>query len=117
MYFFLDVERRRVDDEFAPVLFILAAPDELGVKVAVAAFIGDAENLFEFLLLDGLIFGGGDVFAVIGLMGEGFDGLLDGGFLGHVCDPLLSAWLPRLVGLWSNPRLRVGLTRPDIPSG
>ena len=32
----LDVERRRVDDEVAPVLLVLAAPDELRVEVAVA---------------------------------------------------------------------------------
>ena len=32
----LDVERRRVDDEIAPVLLVLAAPDELRVEVAVA---------------------------------------------------------------------------------
>ena len=32
----LDVERRRVNDEIAPVLLILAAPDELRVEVGVA---------------------------------------------------------------------------------
>ena len=40
----LDVERRRVDDEVAPVLLILAAPDELRVEVAVAALVGDADR-------------------------------------------------------------------------
>ena len=33
----LDVERRGVDDEIAPVLLILAAPDQLGIEVGVAA--------------------------------------------------------------------------------
>jgi hypothetical protein len=36
----LDVERRRVDDEVAPVLLILAAPDELRVEVACCAGTG-----------------------------------------------------------------------------
>jgi hypothetical protein len=33
----LDVEGRGLDDEVAPVLLVLAAPDELGVEVAVGA--------------------------------------------------------------------------------
>ncbi|MCY4090409.1 MAG: hypothetical protein OXF62_06285 [Caldilineaceae bacterium] len=40
----LNVERRRVDDEVGPVLQVLAAPDELGVEVAVAALVGDLEG-------------------------------------------------------------------------
>jgi hypothetical protein len=36
MHLFLDVERRGVDDEVAPVLLILAAPDELRVEVGIA---------------------------------------------------------------------------------
>jgi hypothetical protein len=32
----LNVERRGVDDEIAPVLLILATPDELGIEVGVA---------------------------------------------------------------------------------
>ena len=32
---FLDVERRGVDDEIAPVLLILAAPDELRIEVGL----------------------------------------------------------------------------------
>ena len=31
----LDVERRRVDNEIAPVLLILATPHELGIEVSV----------------------------------------------------------------------------------
>ena len=37
MNFLLDVERRRVDDEIAPVLLVLAAPDELRIEVACCA--------------------------------------------------------------------------------
>ena len=36
----LDVEGRRVDDEVGPVLLVLAAPDQLGVQIAVAALVG-----------------------------------------------------------------------------
>jgi hypothetical protein len=49
----LDVERRRVDDEIAPVLLVLAAPDELRVEVAVAALVGDADGvLLSFCITD-----------------------------------------------------------------
>jgi hypothetical protein len=46
--FFLDVKRRGVDDEVAPVLLILATPDELGVEIAVS---GVAEGFGGLLLL------------------------------------------------------------------
>jgi hypothetical protein len=36
----LDVKRRGLDDEVAPVLLVLPAPDALGVEVAVAALVG-----------------------------------------------------------------------------
>ena len=39
MNFFLDVERRRVDDEIAPVLLVLTAPDELRIEVGVAGYL------------------------------------------------------------------------------
>ncbi len=48
MNLFLDVERRRVDDEIAPVLLVLATPNKLGVKVGVA---GIADLLRLLLLL------------------------------------------------------------------
>src|SRR5437879_5488837 len=57
----LDVERRRLDDEVAPVLLILAAPDELRVEIAVAPLVGDAPRLFRLLLDDGLVLRGRDV--------------------------------------------------------
>ena len=45
VHLFLDVERRGVDDEVAPVLLILAAPDELRIEVAVAALVGHADRV------------------------------------------------------------------------
>jgi hypothetical protein len=57
----LDVEGRGLDDEVAPVLLVLAAPDELGVEVAVAALVGDAQRLLGLLLDDRLVLGGRDV--------------------------------------------------------
>jgi hypothetical protein len=56
----LDIERRSMDDEVAPIQLVLAAPDELGIKVPVAR----AVDLLRVLLLffqHGLIFGRGDV--------------------------------------------------------
>ena len=41
----LDVERRRLHDEVGPILRVLAAPDELRVKVSVAPLVGDLDRL------------------------------------------------------------------------
>ena len=86
MDLFLDVERRGVDDEVAPVLLILATPDELGIEIAVS---GVAEGFGGLLLLfdKGLLLDGGDVFPLsIGVVESG--DLLGGGiggafFSGH----------------------------------
>src|SRR5207253_10046953 len=51
----------RLDDEVAPVLLVLAPPDELGIEVAVAALVGHAQRLLGFLLDDRLVFRGRDV--------------------------------------------------------
>jgi len=51
-----------MDNEVAPIFFILAAPDELRVKVAVAAFVGDTNRALVGLLHDGLKFRRGNVF-------------------------------------------------------
>jgi len=59
---FLDIKGRGVDDEVAPILLILAAPDELGIKVGVARILHLAGRLLLFLN-DGLVLGSGDVFA------------------------------------------------------
>jgi hypothetical protein len=44
VYLLLDVERRCLDHQVRPVLFVLAAPDKLGIQVAIAAFIGYANG-------------------------------------------------------------------------
>ena len=70
----LDVERRRVDDEVAPVLLILPAPDELGIEVGVARV---AES-FRFPLLflhHRLVFGRGDIFSFGLVVAKRLDGL------------------------------------------
>ena len=72
---FLDVERRGVDDEVAPVLLILAAPDELRIEVAVAALVGHADRVLLVLLHHRLVFGGGDVLPRGLVVLERFDGL------------------------------------------
>ena len=46
----LNVERRRLDDEVAPVLVVLPAPDELRVEVAVAALIRHADGVLLVLV-------------------------------------------------------------------
>ena len=78
MDLFLDVERRRVDDEVAPVLLVLAAPDELRVEVAVAALVGHADRALLLLLQHRLVFGGRDVLARRLVVLERLDGLAGG---------------------------------------
>ena len=60
VHLLLDIERRGVDDEVAPVLLILAAPHELGVEVGVAR-VADRPRAFLLFLDKGLLLGGGDV--------------------------------------------------------
>ena len=72
----LDVEGRGVDDEVGPVLQVLAAPDELGVEVAVAALVGDLEGGQLLPLHEGLVLGAGQVFAAGVLVADCFDLLL-----------------------------------------
>jgi hypothetical protein len=69
---FLNVKRRGVDDEVAPVLLVLATPDELGIEVAVS---GVTEGFGGLLLLfdKGLLLDGGDVFPIGIVMVEGGD--------------------------------------------
>src|SRR5438034_3631994 len=71
----LDVERRRLDDEVAPVLLILAAPDELRIEIAVAPFVGGTPRFLRLLLDDGLVLRGRDVLALRLLVLEGLDPL------------------------------------------
>lgn len=84
--FFLDVDGRGGHDEIGPVLLIFAAPDELGVEVAVEAGIADGVDALLVFVEDGLELRGGDVAAAGLVMDEGLD-LFGGwgcsGFLGH----------------------------------
>ena len=82
MYFFLDVERRRVNNEIAPVLLVLAAPDELRIKICVSRI---ADFLWILLLLFQyrLIFRCRNIFARGLVVLEAFDGFRDVGFFGQ----------------------------------
>ena len=82
MDLFLDVERRSVDDEVAPVLLVLAAPDELGIEVGVAG-IADLLRVLLLLLQHGLILRRRDVLPLGLVVRKRFDRLLGCGFLGH----------------------------------
>ena len=63
--FFLDVQRRGVDDErfllVDVVVRLFTAPDQVRVQVAIAPFVADLDGFFGFLIHDGLHLGGGDV--------------------------------------------------------
>src|SRR5438094_1316554 len=71
----LDVERWRLDDEVAPVLLVLAAPDELRIEIAVAPLVGGTPRFLRLLLNDGLVLRGRDVLALRLLVLEGLDPL------------------------------------------
>jgi hypothetical protein len=47
--FFLDEQRRRTDHQVRPILFVLTAPDKLGIEVAVTAFIRHADGVLVLL--------------------------------------------------------------------
>ena len=85
MHLLLNVERRGMHDEVAPVLLILPSPDELGIEVGVARILHLA-RLFMLPLHDGLLLSAGDVLALVVRVLDGIDGLeggRGGGFLGH----------------------------------
>ena len=74
MDLFLDVQWRGLDHQVGPVLFVLAAPDQLGVQVAVAALVGNPDRALLILAHHRLVFGRGDILARRLVMGEGFNG-------------------------------------------
>ena len=47
MDFFLDVERRRLNDEVSPILLVLAAPDELCLANLDFAGLGQFRDLIR----------------------------------------------------------------------
>src|SRR5438105_14203099 len=96
MYLLLDVEWRRLDDEVAPVLVVLPAPDELWIEVGVARVPNFLSS--EVLGLENrLVLGGRDVQALVVGMTERLDFLLTsfrgGGSLCHVSSPS-PRWAP-----------------------
>ena len=64
MHFLLDVERRRLDDEVAPILVVLPSPDKLRIEVRIARIA----HLFPREVL-----GRRNVATLVVLMREGFD--------------------------------------------
>jgi len=75
MDLFLDVDRWDMDNEIAPVLFVLAAPDKLGVKVTVATLICNPDRVLLILLHHRLVFGSWNILTGIRVMLESLDGL------------------------------------------
>jgi hypothetical protein len=76
------MDRRRVGDEVAPVLLVLATPDELGVQITVAPVVSDAHRILRPVLHDRLVFGGRNVLArgFPATIAQGLDGLAGRGF-------------------------------------
>ena len=89
----LDVKGRGMNHQVRPVLFVLTAPDQLRVQIAISALFffvesghaalkGDADRVLDLLGHDRLILDRRDVLAGRFLVLEGFDGQLVG-FLCH----------------------------------
>jgi hypothetical protein len=92
MDLFLNVQRRGVDDEIAPVLLILAAPDELGIKVNIPGI--PRRPWAGILLVDhGLMLGSGDVLPLRLVVLKGLDRFWCRRFPGH--DYFLGGRTPR----------------------
>src|SRR5207247_6345489 len=73
MHLLLNVDRRGLDYEVAPVLFVFTAPNQLRIEVAVATLIRDADWGLFVLLQNGLIFGGRDVLPGCFVVFDSFD--------------------------------------------
>ena len=79
----LDIKRRGMNDEVGPILFVLAAPDELGIKVLIPAAVSHADRGLLVVFHHRLILHGRDILAsALGVL-DRFDGFLECGFLGH----------------------------------
>ena len=76
MHFLLDVERRCLDDQVRPVLFVLPPPHQLRVQIAIAPLIGNLDRVLLVLMHHRLKLSRGDVLARRGGVGECCDGLL-----------------------------------------
>ena len=82
MNLFLNIERRGIDNEIAPVLLIFPTPGELGVKISVP-WIPDRPWSGIVWPEHGLMLGGGDVLPLGIVVRDRFDGLASTAFLGH----------------------------------
>ena len=71
----LDVERWSVDDEIAPILLVLAPPDELWIEVAVASVVLNAHRPLMLRLHDRLHLCRWDVAALVAFVRERLDRL------------------------------------------
>jgi len=71
MHFFLDIEGRRLHHQVRPVLYVLAAPDQLRVQIPVAPLIGNPQGCQFIIPHHGLKFGSGDILAACLIMGDG----------------------------------------------
>src|SRR5690242_20079106 len=79
----LDVERRCMNDEIAPVLLVLAAPDELRVEVGVAP-VADFRRPLLLRLENRLELRRGNIYALGLVVRERFDDLRGGFSVSHV---------------------------------
>src|SRR5205807_10376430 len=70
----LDIQRRRLDHQVAPVLLNLAAPDKLRVKVAIAPYVSDGAGSLLLALEHRLILGGRDIQPRDFVVCQGLDG-------------------------------------------
>src|ERR1039458_2426098 len=61
MHLLLDIKRWRVDNEIAPVLRILATPDQLRIQILVPSLICHPDRILRFLGHNRLILGCRDV--------------------------------------------------------
>ncbi len=73
VHLLLDVERRRRHHQIAPILLVLAAPDELRIEVAIAPLPGHPQRALLLLFHQRLVLGGGDVLARVVAVLQLFD--------------------------------------------
>src|SRR5690349_2871663 len=74
MHLLLDVDRRSLNDEVAPVLFVFPAPDELGIEIGVPRIPQRARSFvssFKYRLMLCCW----NVFPLVGAVLEGLHGL------------------------------------------
>ena len=98
--FFLDVQGWRVDHQVAPVLLVLAAPDQLRVQVGIAR-VADLLGGNVLLRRNRLLLDRWNVFALGRVVGEGFD-VFGAEFGGHAYGFPVTALLAAVSINWLN---------------